>query len=257
MLDRLQEAERVAGLGEVFDRVALEAKYARAAEVSRVNYAFYLGATNDNIDEIRRLDPKAAPGIKVFMGASTGNMLVDDPATLDAIFRDCPTPIITHCEDTPTIAANEDPRKTLAAWMTSPENPYFARAMANWVWSQLFGKGLVDPPDDMSRANPPIHPELLDALARHLVASKYKLPAVYSFQGFVEEGGLMSYGPSDADLFRRAAGYVDRILKGTEPGELPVEQPTKFEPVINLKTAKALGLRVPPSLLARAEEVIE
>lgn len=89
------------------DRVALEAKYARAAEVSRVNYAFYLGATNDNIEEIRRLDPKAAPGIKVFMGASTGNMLVDDPKTLDLIFRDTPVPIITHCEDTPTILANE------------------------------------------------------------------------------------------------------------------------------------------------------
>jgi dihydroorotase len=90
------------------NREALEAKYARAAEVSRANYAFYLGATNDNLADIRALDPKAAPGIKVFMGASTGNMLVDDPATLDAIFRDAPTPIITHCEDTPTIAANEE-----------------------------------------------------------------------------------------------------------------------------------------------------
>ncbi|HEY0180861.1 MAG TPA: dihydroorotase [Dokdonella sp.] len=89
------------------DRATLEAKYARAAEVSRVNYAFYLGATNDNLAELRALDPRAAPGIKVFMGASTGNMLVDDPATLDAIFRDAPVPIITHCEDTPTIAANE------------------------------------------------------------------------------------------------------------------------------------------------------
>jgi dihydroorotase len=96
------------------DRVALEAKYARAAEVSRVNYAFYLGATNDNIEEIRRLDPLQAPGIKVFMGASTGNMLVDDPKTLDQIFRDTPVPIITHCEDTPTILANEE--KARAIW---------------------------------------------------------------------------------------------------------------------------------------------
>lgn len=87
---------------------ALEDKYARGARSSRVNYAFYLGATNDNLDDIRRLDPRSAPGIKVFMGASTGNMLVDDPATLDAIFRDAPTPIITHCEDTPTITANEE-----------------------------------------------------------------------------------------------------------------------------------------------------
>jgi dihydroorotase len=90
------------------DHVALEAKYARAAAASRANYAFYLGATNDNLEAIRTLDPKAAPGIKVFMGASTGNMLVDDPATLDAIFRDTPVPIITHCEDTPMILANEE-----------------------------------------------------------------------------------------------------------------------------------------------------
>jgi dihydroorotase len=89
------------------DHAALEAKYARAADVSRVNYAFYLGATNDNLEQIRTLDPKAAPGIKVFMGASTGNMLVDNPQTLDAIFRDTPVPLITHCEDTPMILANE------------------------------------------------------------------------------------------------------------------------------------------------------
>ena len=87
------------------DHAALEWKYTRASEVSRVNYAFYLGATNDNLEDIRTLDPRAAPGIKVFMGASTGNMLVDDPATLDAIFREAPTPIITHCEDTPMIDA--------------------------------------------------------------------------------------------------------------------------------------------------------
>lgn len=88
-------------------------------------------------------------------------------------------------------------------------------------------------------------------------ANRNRLPAVYFFQGFVEEGGLMSYGPSDADLFLRAAGYVDRILKGTKPGDLPVEQPTKFDLFINLKTAKALGLTFPPSVLARADRVIE
>ncbi|HLT43074.1 MAG TPA: dihydroorotase [Luteimonas sp.] len=88
------------------DSDALEDKYRRAAGRMWANHGFYLGASNDNIDAIRALDPKAAPGIKVFMGASTGNMLVDDPATLDAIFRDAPTPIITHCEDTPTIEAN-------------------------------------------------------------------------------------------------------------------------------------------------------
>ena len=88
------------------DSAALEAKYALAKGRAWGNYGFYHGASNDNIEAIRALDPKAAPGIKVFMGASTGNMLVDDPDTLDAIFRDTPVPIITHCEDTPTIDAN-------------------------------------------------------------------------------------------------------------------------------------------------------
>ncbi|TDR40786.1 dihydroorotase [Tahibacter aquaticus] len=85
---------------------ALEDKYVRAAAKSAANHAFYLGATNDNLEVIRSLDPRAACGIKIFMGASTGNMLVDNPDTLDAIFRDAPTIIVTHCEDTPTIDAN-------------------------------------------------------------------------------------------------------------------------------------------------------
>jgi dihydroorotase len=88
------------------DAAALQNKYDRAAGRAWGNYGFYLGASNDNLAAIRTLDPLTAPGIKVFMGASTGNMLVDDPDTLDAIFREAPTPIITHCEDTPTIDAN-------------------------------------------------------------------------------------------------------------------------------------------------------
>jgi putative ABC transport system substrate-binding protein len=96
------------------------------------------------------------------------------------------------------------------------------------------------------------HPNVITTLA-----DRYKLPAVYPFRYFVVVGGLISYGPDLVSLLRPAAGYVDRILKGTRPADLPVQLPTKYELVINMKTAKALGIVLPPTLLARVDEVIE
>jgi putative ABC transport system substrate-binding protein len=120
------------------------------------------------------------------------------------------------------------------------------RAVA--AFARSANNGLILPPS----ASGSVHRNLIITLA-----ARYKLPAVYTYRFAVTEGGLISYGPDAVDQFRRAAGYVDRILKGEKPGDLPVEVPTKYELVINLKTAEALGLDVPTTLLARADEIIE
>ena len=98
-----------------------------------------------------------------------------------------------------------------------------------------------------------------DGLRKTIFASaaRHRLPGVYPYRYYTTDGGLMSYGADRVDIWRRAASYVDRILKGEKPGDLPVQAPTKYELVINMKTAKALGLDVPPALLGRADEVIE
>src|SRR5215510_10602643 len=124
--------------------------------------------------------------------------------------------------------------------------------------------------DDLARAFAALEKERPDALTilfdplasgyRQLVADyakKHRLPSVFGAKEFTEAGGLISYSPNVAAGFRRAATYVDRILKGARPGDLPVEQPTKFELIINVKTASTIGLTIPPALLLRADQVIE
>ncbi len=110
------------------------------------------------------------------------------------------------------------------------------------------GGGLIAPPEPFLSAHHKLVVEL---------AAQFRLPATYGLRDFVDDGGMMSYAPDQTDIFRRSASYIARILEGEKPGDLPVQAPTKFELVINLKTAKALGLTVPQSLLATADEVIE
>ena len=119
--------------------------------------------------------------------------------------------------------------------------------------SSTFAAMLRTKPDALVVDNTP----LLDAIKARVITLADGLPAICGNLAFAKAGGLMSYGASIFDIYVRAASYVDRILKGAKPGDLPIEQPTKFELVINLKTAKALGLTVPPSLLAQADEVIQ
>ena len=167
------------------------------------------------------------------------------------------------------------PRIARVAVLRDAANPYPAREFKETQRAaQTLGIEVqsleVREPDDfagafdaMKRQQPDalfaIGDPLISDLRRQIVdfASAQRLPAAYSLREYVEAGGLMSYGASISDLVRRAAGYVDKILQGAKPEGLPVEQPTKFELVINLKAAKALGLTIPPLLLARADEVVE
>jgi putative ABC transport system substrate-binding protein len=139
---------------------------------------------------------------------------------------------------TPLAAAAQQAAPVKIGWLTTGPHPYFEdfRSRLNLMSSALFA-----------------------SLRQRIVAlaAQHRVPTVYEHRGFVDAGGLMSYGPNFREIFRKAATYVDRILKGTKPADLPIEQPTTFELVVNLKTANALGLTLPQSFLIRADDVIQ
>ncbi len=167
------------------------------------------------------------------------------------------------------------PRLARLAVLANPANPFVDVALKHTerAAAQLRMKLQrvdVRQPDEFASAFAAIANDRPDALIviadRFMLAhraqiiafgTKIRLPGIFPYREFVEEGGLMAYGPSYSDMFRRSAVYVDKILKGAKPADLPVQQPSKFELVINLKTAKALGLTIPPSLLLRADQVID
>jgi putative ABC transport system substrate-binding protein len=167
------------------------------------------------------------------------------------------------------------PKLARLAVLTNPTNPFTAIALKD---TQVAAQGLrvrlqlveVRAPEEFDRAFATItsaRPDALTIIADRFLltyrkrivdfATKARLPAIYPYWEFVEDGGLLAYGPSYPAMFQRAATYVDKILKGAKPADLPVEQPTKFELVVNLRTAKALGLTIPPPLLIRADQVIQ
>jgi putative ABC transport system substrate-binding protein len=139
--------------------------------------------------------------------------------------------------------------RSIAVELTAPPVRYTAEIEAAIAkLGRELGGGLIVAPDGFTT----VHQHLFIRLAQ-----QHRLPAVYALRTFVAQGALMSYGPNAYDVLRRSASYVDLILKGEKPADLPVQQPTKFELAINLKTARALGLQIPDTLLAPADEVIE
>ena len=190
-----------------------------------------------------------ATGFMLFEYSTSGKWLdllkqIAPTVTRVAVFRDPATP--TGSAMFGVIQAVAPSLRVEVNPVNMRDAPEIERAVA--AFARSANGGLIVTASALAN----VHRELIITLA-----ARHKLPAVYFDRSFIAAGGLISYGPDRIDQYRQAAGYVDRILKGEKPADLPVQAPTKYELAINLKTAKALGLTVPPSVLARADEVIE
>jgi putative ABC transport system substrate-binding protein len=245
-----------------------------AAEIARLAPDVIVVHSNDFLAALRQVD-RTIPTVFAQVGDPVGSGFVESLARPGGNLTGFSTfepeiggkwlqmlkeiaPAVTHALVVldPKIAANRAFLRTAEAATDAlgmsvtaaalPDASEFERTIATFA-NQPHG-GLIVLPSPTAG----VHREQVIALA-----ARHRLPAVYAFRFFAVSGGLVSYGVDNADLYRRAAGYVNRILKGEKPADLPVQAPTKYELVINLKTARALGLSVPPTLLGRADEVIE
>jgi dihydroorotase len=203
-------------------RAALEDKFARGAKSALANYSFYMGTTNDNLDEIRALSPGQTCGLKVFMGASTGNMLVDDPTTLDGIFRDAPTLIITHCEDTPTIDANLAAEKARGTIPDATRHPYI-RSREACIKSTLLAQALARQHDarlhvlHISTAEEVDLFEAGDLAKQRITAETCVHFLHFDASDYAERGNFIKCNPAIKFATDRAA-----IIRGVADGRLAV-----------------------------------
>jgi len=274
----LRDLGYVDGGNTTIEHRSSEGKYERlpalAAELVRLNVDIIVAPAAQNVLAARQAS-RTIPIVMASVGDPVGNGLVASLARPGGNVTGTSFLTSVMVGKQLELLTQISPRVARLAILLNPANPGHpltleeAKAAAHSLRVQLQALEARGP-DDFERAFAAMAREHAGALfvpwdgtfLVHLtritrLAAKTRLPTLYGQRGYVDAGGLASYGPSAIESFRRAATYVDRILKGAKPADLPVEQPTKFEFVINLKTAKALGLTIPPSVLQRADEVIQ
>jgi putative tryptophan/tyrosine transport system substrate-binding protein len=278
LAEGLRDLGYVDGGNTTIEYRSSEGEYERlpalAAELVRLNVDIIVAPAAQNVLAARQAS-RTIPIVMASVGDPVGNGLVASLARPGGNVTGTSFLTSAMVGKQLELLTQITPHVARLAILLNPANPGHpltlqeAKAAAHSLRVQLQGLEARGP-DDLERAFAAMTREHAGALfvpwdgtfLVHMtritrLAAKTRLPTLYGQRGYVDASGLASYGPSAIESFRRAAAYVDKILKGAKPGDLPVEQPTKFELVINLKTAKALGLTIPPSLLGRADEVIQ
>ena len=270
----LREVGYVEGQNVVIEPRYAEGRFAKlpdlANELVRLNVDVIVASPTEAIRAAQRAT-KTIPIVMAFSGDPVGSgiiaRLAQPGGNITGLTSVAPELTAKRLEFLKAIAP-EISRVSFLANQATPKRLVSETEVAGRALGVQISPLIVKDANDLDRvfaamAKPPVGGLVVDLVLHEYrrriaeLAIRHRLPAISGPKEFAEAGGLMAYGPDYPDLFRRAATYVDKILKGAKPGDLPVEQPTKFELVINLKTAKALGLTIPQSLLQRADQVIE